>query len=313
MNGCIAWWIILVWIEKVSAHQVRLFSVVHVLTLYSLVSINAVVSIAISYVDRVLSICLCPDRRAFKLISSASLHLAIKIHSPWQWKEICPLLPDLSRGDFDSKRIVAMENEMTHWLQWYLNQSTPQCMATYLLSLLKDVPHSVLQNITDTTIFLIEVSVCDYDFVTVRNSIIAIAAVLNATEKVGFDLCDFDNDAFSYRNDFRDQIKDILKDIDYTVNWNEVSLARDRLWSLYRNSTQSSVHQSMLVTAPIAPKRSIIDEGMSSPTSVVVAKRLRSRSDFAFREISIVPSLEFSVSSDSQDPSHVLAGDSHSL
>ena len=277
-------------------------------------SVLAVVSMAMSYVDRVLSICLCPDRRTFKLISSASIHLAIKIHSPWQWKEICPLLPDLSRGDFDNARIVRMENEITHWLNWYLNQSTSQCMAVYILSLLKDIPHSVLQNITDMALFLIEVSVCDYDFVTVKNSVIAIAALLNATEKVGFDLCDFERDAFSYRNDFRYQINCIISSIDYKVDWSEVSSARYRLWSLYRHSNECSMHQSVTITPPSPPKRTIA-EGVSSPTSVVDTKRLRSRSDFfVFGEISIVPSLEFSVSSDSQDPpSAALAGDAHSL
>lgn len=267
-----------------------------------------------SYVDRVLSICLCPDRRTFKLISSASLHLAIKIHSPWQWKEISPLLPDLSRGDFDSKRIAAMENEITQWLKWYLNQSTPQCMAMYILSLLKDIPEEVLQSVTDMTLFLLEVAVCDYDFATVRNSVIAIAAVLNATEKIGFDLCDFESDAFSYRNDFKHQIKGILSSVDYKVNRNEIPSARNRLWSLYRLSTECSMHQSMLLTPPpIAPKRSIVEKVSSSPTSVVDSKRLRIRSDFAFREISIVPSLEFSVSSDSQDLPNPLMGDAHSL
>lgn len=206
-----------------------------------------------------------------------------------------------------------MENEITHWLKWYLNQSTPQCMAMHILSLLKDIPEEVLQSVTDMTLFLLEVAVCDYDFVTVRNSVIAIAAVLNATEKIGFDLCDFESDAFSYRNDFKDQIKDILSSIDYKVNRNDIPSARNRLWSLYRHSTECSMHQSMLLTPPIAPKRPIVEEGASSPTSVVDAKRLRSRSDFAFREISIVPSLEFSVSADSQDPPHALVGDAHSL
>ena len=141
------------------------------------------------------------------------------IDSPFVWKEIGPLPPDLSRGDFDHKRIVSMETEMIHWLNWYLNQSTPQSMVVYLLSLLPDdIPSSVLQNVSDMALFLIELSVCDYYFVTVRSSVVAIAAALNATEKVGFDLCDFQNDTFSYRNNFRKQIYDILSSIGYKVD-----------------------------------------------------------------------------------------------
>lgn len=222
------------------------------------------------------------------------------MHSPWQWKSICPLLPNLSRGDFDSKHIVEMENEITHWLQWYLNQSTPQSISLYLLSFIKDVPSSALENITDMVTFLIELSVCDYEFVTVQNTVVAIAAVLNASEKeVGFDLCDFSNDVFVYRNEFQEQIKDILSTIDYEINWVEIESARDRLSSLYHLSTESFVLES---APPAAPKRSIsIEEGVCSPTSVAHTKRLISRSDFIFRDISTVPSLDFSVSSDSQD------------
>ena len=191
---------------------------------------------------------------------------------------------------------------MTHWLNWYLNQSTPQSMAVYLLSLLPDdIPSSILQNVSDMAFFLIELSVCDYYFVTERNSLVAIAAILNSIEKVGFDLCDFQNDTFSYRNNFRKQIGDVISSIRYKVDRDKVASARERLWSLYRHSTECSQQSMMMLTPPIAPKRSLV-QGISSPTSCVDAKRLRCRSDFAFQMISGVPSLDFSVSTDSQDP-----------
>jgi len=230
-----------------------------------------VVSIAISYVDRVLSVRPCPDLRTFKLISSASLHLATKIHFPWQWIKIYPLLPGFARGDFRGHHIVAMEDEITHCLKWYLNQSTPQSIGIYLLSLLKGVPDSVLQDATHTFHLLIEESVCNYEFVAVRNSVIAIAAVLNAGENiviVGLD------SSFMY------QIKTIISSIGYNINWEKVESVRDRLWSLCPRRTVSSKQQNTLSTHLTPPKRSIT---VSSPTSVIHAKRFRSQSDFVFR------------------------------
>lgn len=187
-------------------------------------------------------------------------------------------------------------------------------MAMYLLSMLKDVPDLALQNVLDTALFLIEISICDYEFVTLRNSAIAIAAVLNAIDTLGVDMCDFESDAFSCTNEFRYQIIEVLSSIDYKVMWKEVRSARVRLWSLYRQSTACSRHQDMLLTPTIALKRSMV-EGISSPTSVFDAKRLRSRSDFTYRGISVTDRLlEFNVSDDSEDhPQYILSGDARSL
>eukprot|EP00804_Cyclotella_cryptica_P021954 CCRYP_000909-RB/>CCRYP_000909-RB protein AED:0.30 eAED:0.30 QI:0/-1/0/1/-1/1/1/0/323 len=291
-----------------------------------LVVLLAVVAVALSYTDRLLSLCQCPTRQLFNLISCTSLHLAIKIHSPWMWKEVGPLLPSLSRGDFDQERLVEMENEMTHWLQWYLNQTTPQCMVLHLLSLLDEdkkedsIPSRILGQVADTALFLIELSVCDYHFVPIRTSMVAIAAILNAIEMVGLDLDNVSRDAssfFSYRNDLRRQMNHVLSSIHYKVNWVKVASARERLWCLYRNSSEycgSSVRQGSSTTgrgmsmgndtppSPVTPKRLMVQQ-VSSPTSCcdANAKRLRCRSDFVFTAISGVPSLEFSVSSDSQD------------
>ena len=184
--------------------------------------------------------------------------------------KIFPLLPDFARGAFAGNHIVAMENEITHCLKWYLNQSTPQCMGLYLLSLLKGVPDSALQNATDTFLLLIEESVCNYEFVTIRNSTIATAAILNAGENiviVGLD------SSFIY------QIKTILSSMDYKINWGKVESTRDRLWSLCPLRTVSSKNER-LKTPPVPPKRTIT---VSSSTSVIPAKRVRSHSDFVFR------------------------------
>lgn len=257
-----------------------------------------VVAIALSYIDRVLSINYCADRRTFKLISSTSLHLAIKVHFPTMWKDVGRLLPDLSRGDFCLEDLVGMEKELVHSLTWLLNPPTPQCMAVHILSLLPSdsAPRDVLHNITNTALFLIELSVCDYFFTTTSRSVVAIAAVLNAAETVGFDPFGFQMDAFSYHNDFGMLIDSLMIEIGQRVGWCEVSSARDRLWNLYRQSSESTLQQRLVTpttqskpTEDISSPSSTLLQGYPSPTSACCVenssrsiKRSRSRSDFDY-------------------------------
>ncbi|KAL7480869.1 hypothetical protein ACHAW6_006534 [Cyclotella cf. meneghiniana] len=271
-----------------------------------------VVAVAMSYTDRLLSLCHCPSRQTFNLVSSTALHLAVKIHSPWRWKEVGPLLPVLSRGGFDQQQMVEMENEMTLWLQWYLNQATPQCMAMHILSLIhvKDddddessVPSSILTRVADTALFLIELAVCDYHFVPLRNSIVAVAAVLNAIEMIESDPPRDDHvlsrDAsLRYAKNLRKQTMDVLSSIRYKFKGVKVSSARNRLWSLYGNSEEyggSSArrgcgrHAEDAPATPLPPERMLVRQ-ISSPTSCRDVKRIQA--------ISGVPGLEFSVSSD---------------
>jgi hypothetical protein len=200
-----------------------------------------------------------------------------------------------------------MENEMTLWLQWYLNQATPQSMALHILSLIHDdddnnknaVPSSILRRVANTALFLIELSVCDYHFVPIRNSIVAIAAILNAIE-----MMELDPPRDDVSQNLRKQVMDVLSSIHYKFKGVKVSSARQRLWSLYKNSTEycdSSTKRgrSRDVLAvndppspPLPPKRVLVRQ-VSSPTSCCNAKRIQMISD--------VPSLEFSFSSDSQD------------
>jgi hypothetical protein len=195
-----------------------------------------VVSIALSYIDRVLSTNYCTDRRTFKLISASSLHLAIKVHYPHRWREVGSIIPDLSRGDFGLDDLISMEKELTHSLTWLVNPSTPQGIILQVLSLLHPgASTSSLNAIADKAMFLAELSVCDYFFVTSRKSIVALAALLNASESAGY--VPFET-SDGYRNDWHTDIENLLLDTGYDIDWMEVSSARKRLWTLYRESTE---------------------------------------------------------------------------
>lgn len=189
-----------------------------------------VVAIALSYIDRVLSENHCADRRTFKLISSASLHLAMKVHFPNKWKDIGKLIPDLSQGDFAIEDLVGMEMEIVKSLTWLLNPATARGISVHMLSLLEmEFPASVLNKIASTAIFFVELSVCDYSFITMRKSAIAIASLLNATER---DI------------DVHLRMKKVLNDIGCRIDWYEISFARERLWALHKQTRLASTQRS---------------------------------------------------------------------
>lgn len=199
------------------------------------------VAIALSYIDRVLSANHCADRRTFKIIASSSLHLAMKVHFPNKWKDIGKLIPDLSQGDFAIGDLVSMEMEIVKSLTWLLNPATARCISVHILSLLeREIPASILNKIASVAIFFNELSVCDYSFVTMRKSVIAIASLLNASERdINVHLC----------------IKKVLKDFGCRIDWYEVSFARERLWALHKQTCAASTRRSSIpFSMPEIPK-----------------------------------------------------------
>jgi len=227
--------------------------------------LSIVVSIALSYIDRVLSTNYCADRRTFKLISAASFHLAIKVHFPHMMREVGSLIPELSRGDFSHHDVIVMEKELTHSLTWLINPTTAQCIVMQLLSLLHPgTPTSCRNKIARSALFFAELAVCDYYFATSRKSIIAIAAFLNASESaacVPYESSDCEYD-IPFHNDWHAQIEEVCTNINYAIDWREVSSARDRLWSLYRESSESASH---ITSSPISTMKPTYNH--PSPTS----------------------------------------------
>ena len=223
-----------------------------------------VVSIALSYIDRILSTNHCADRRTFKLISATSLHLAIKVHYPHRWKEVGSLIPDLSRGDFGLSDLVKMEKELTHSLTWLLNPTTTQSIVMQILSLLPPMHGSAamtsLNSIASTALFLSELSVCDYYFITTKKSTVAIAAYLNASESSGYAPFESQHGTFevSYQNDWHAHLERLLSQVGYVINYQDVAAARERLWSLYRQSSESDTE---------SPEQDIGCSSLSTPRS----------------------------------------------
>ena len=174
----------------------------------------------------------------------------MKVHFPNKWKDIGKLIPDLSQGDFAIGDLVGMEMEIVKSLTWLLNPATARCISVHMLSLLEmEFPASVLNKIANAAIFFVELSVCDYSFVTMRKSTIGIASLLNATER---DI------------DVHLRIKQVLNDIGCRIDWYEISFARERLWALHEQTClATSRRSSTSFSMPNIPK----SEEFPSPRS----------------------------------------------
>lgn len=213
-----------------------------------------------------LSTTYCADRRAFKLISAASLHLAIKVHFPHMIREVGSLIPELSRGDFSHRDVIAKEKELIHSLTWLMNPTTAQCIVIQVLSLLHPcIPTFIRNKMARSALFFTELAVCDYYFTTSRKSTIAIAAFLNASESAVFlpyeySDCEFD---IPFQNDWHAHIEEVCTHINFVIDWQDILSARDRLWSLYRESSESA--SQLITSSPISSMKPVYDN--PSPTS----------------------------------------------
>jgi hypothetical protein len=142
-----------------------------------------------SYLDRFLST---PegttarnDRSTYQLACMAAFYTAVKIHEP---KALSPeLVARFSNGAFTIRDIEAMEVKLLNALKWRVNPPTSRDFVHKLMSL---IPSDLLsEDLRETalgiSVLQIELAVTNYEFVTVRASIIAYSALMNALETLG--------------------------------------------------------------------------------------------------------------------------------
>lgn len=143
------------------------------------------VSISISFLDRYVSKRRV-NKKLFQLASVTTLYLAIKLHE--REKFTMSHMLKLSRSGFSVKQMEAMEMSMFAALSWHLHPPTPFSFVRDLVPMLISshtcASPAVRYNILDIARFLTELSVCEYFFVTMKPSSIALAALLNAMDTV---------------------------------------------------------------------------------------------------------------------------------
>lgn len=233
-----------------------------------------VVAVSLSFLDRFLATCRC-DRTSFKLAATTTLHLAVKLLYPCKLADL-GILSDLSRGEFDMKDVCGMESHILHKLSWNLHPPTATAFSALFLdhffaSRVVTISSADMDDIYDVSSFFSELAVCDYFFVLLRSSTVALAAILNSLEGM-----------FGPDNSLSTDIMMAAHALQLGTP-EDLAAARNRLWELYERSEECALHNDKCpsedVTATwhggIFVKK---ESALSSPVSV--AKPCHSASDF---------------------------------
>jgi len=195
-----------------------------------------VVILSLSMLDRFLAVCKC-DRSTFKLAATTTLNLAVKLLHPCKLGEL-GILSDLSRGEFDMKDVALMEKHILESLDWKLHPPTGIAFSTLLLDYFfssqgVDMGPTDVEDLYDISSFFTELAVCDYYFVGVTPSLIAIASIINALEGM-----------FGPENKVASRILKIAHRLNMYQN-QDLSRTTHRLWELYERSEECALHNNL--------------------------------------------------------------------
>jgi len=154
------------------------------------------VAISISYLDRFLlsdlGLVTLQEPTIYQLAAMTSLYTAIKIHEP---EAMDPeLVSNLSHGAYTIQQVEAMEYAILQAIKWRVNTPTALAFVRYFLDLL---PDKILDKATkmaayDLTINQTEFAVRDYKFVTMKQSAVAYASLMNSLESLCIDSKTYD-------------------------------------------------------------------------------------------------------------------------
>ncbi len=195
-----------------------------------------VVVLSLSMLDRFLAICKC-DRSTFKLAATTTLHLAVKLLHPCKLGEL-GILSDLSRGEFDMKDVALMEKHIMESLNWKLHPPTSIAFCNILLDYFFssdgfDMIPTDVEDLYDISSFFTELAVCDYYFVGLTQSTVAVASIINALEGM-----------FGPENKVAPRILNCAIKMN-VYQHQDLSQTTHRLWELYERSEECALHNNL--------------------------------------------------------------------
>jgi len=234
-----------------------------------------VVAVSLSFLDRFLATHHC-DRTRFKLAATTTLHLAVKLLYPCKLADL-GILSDLSRGEFDMKDVSKMESHILKALSWDLHPPTSMAFASifldfYFASRIVSISSADLDDIYDVSSFFCELAVCDYSFVPLHASTVALAAILNALEGM-----------FGPDNNLAGDIVQAAMILNLGVP-QDIAVARNRLWEVYERSEECALHNDKVYDnehfAAVWNGGIFVKKSSSTSSPVSVSKPCHSATDF---------------------------------
>ena len=219
-----------------------------------------VVVVSLSMLDRFLAICKC-DRSTFKLAATTTLNLAVKLLHPCKLGEL-GILSDLSRGEFDMKDVALMEKHILDSLNWKLHPPSSIAFCNILLDYFfssnnVDMIHTDIEDLYDISSFFTELAVCDYYFVGLTQSTVAVASIINALEGM-----------FGPENKIAPRILSCANNMDLYQH-QDLTQITHRLWELYERSEECALHNNV---DPMDEEKTPDSPAQTSNTDVFVSK-----------------------------------------
>jgi hypothetical protein len=206
---------------------------------------------AMNYIDRFISAHFV-DRHTFKLVSTTALMLAIKLHQPNK-VDLSSVVKNLSRRQFEKEDVVRMEHIMLRSLAWKLHPPTPPNYVLRMMALnpftSKRLKEFDADGVKHLAIFFVELATIDYFFVTKKQSMVALAAIVNAMECLGL-FHSLQQQPQQVRQTERHEqlpannsaivhfVQILFDTMDVDCDGLAISESRDRLWNLYRYSEE---------------------------------------------------------------------------
>ena len=120
-----------------------------------------------------------------QLIAVSALNLTLKVQD--SKLDHLPMLLELSQNFFSAKHVTATERSILDNLSWKISPPTPFAFLQHFLELMpKDdnVTGLLLTRLESSAQFLVELSVCDYFFVGLKPSSIALASLLSSIDSI---------------------------------------------------------------------------------------------------------------------------------
>jgi hypothetical protein len=120
-----------------------------------------------------------------QLIAVSALNLTLKVQD--SKLDHLPMLLELSQNFFSAKHVTATERSILDNLSWKISPPTPFAFLQHFLELMpKDdnVTGLLLTRLESSAQFLVELSVCDYYFVGLKPSSIALASLLSSIDSI---------------------------------------------------------------------------------------------------------------------------------
>jgi hypothetical protein len=222
-----------------------------------------VVSISMNHLDRYLAAYpSAVNRQLFQLLAMTCLYLSIKLNEIEGVrisgsKSTMDAILQLSRGWFTIEQMEKMEYDILQRLQWRVHPPTVQLFVMHLSSFLSCGDSQ--QECHDMAIFLAELSVIDYYFVSYKPSEVALAALLNALHELAPSRLDLVH-LFSFPVD--------QQWLPFSPN---VLACRERLALIYAEGSNRDGDDSPIATLPATNCDSFSQHRTTSPVSVMAA------------------------------------------